>query len=78
MAAEARKKPPEDNAGPKIVGEGLVIDEWVNPRAIIDQFSQSLLHSHTHQLGQSVDLAAELIFPIAEGAERKIPRSAAG
>nr|GMD30057.1 vesicle-associated protein 4-2-like [Ipomoea batatas] len=24
---EARKKPPEDN-GPKIVGEGLVIDEW--------------------------------------------------
>lgn len=26
---EARKKPPED-AGPRIVGEGLVIDEWVN------------------------------------------------
>lgn len=28
-ALEARKKPPEDN-GPRIVGEGLVIDEWVN------------------------------------------------
>lgn len=27
-ALEARKKPPED-AGPKIIGEGLVIDEWV-------------------------------------------------
>jgi hypothetical protein len=25
---EARKKPPED-AGPRVVGEGLVIDEWV-------------------------------------------------
>ena len=29
-ALEARKKPPEEN-GPKIVGEGLVIDEWVLP-----------------------------------------------
>lgn len=28
-ALEARKKPPED-AGPRIVGEGLVIDEWVS------------------------------------------------
>nr|GLL22951.1 vesicle-associated protein 4-1-like [Ipomoea trifida] len=28
---EARKKPPEDN-GPKIVGEGLVIDEWKERR----------------------------------------------
>lgn len=27
-ALEARKKPVED-AGPKIIGEGLVIDEWV-------------------------------------------------
>lgn len=25
---EARKKPPEDT-GPRVVGEGLVIDEWV-------------------------------------------------
>ncbi|MBA0724129.1 hypothetical protein Golax_020837, partial [Gossypium laxum] len=28
---EARKKPPED-AGPKIIGEGLVIDEWKERR----------------------------------------------
>lgn len=28
-ALEARKKPPEDTS-PRIVGEGLVIDEWVN------------------------------------------------
>ena len=27
-ALEARKKPPEET-GPRIVGEGLVIDEWV-------------------------------------------------
>ena len=27
-ALEARKKPPEDTS-PRIVGEGLVIDEWV-------------------------------------------------
>lgn len=30
-ALEARKKPPEEN-GPKIVGEGLVIDEWKERR----------------------------------------------
>jgi len=28
-AAEARKRAPEDS-GPKILGEGLVIDEWVS------------------------------------------------
>nr|AGN12866.1 putative vesicle-associated membrane family protein [Leavenworthia alabamica] len=28
-AVEARKKPPEET-GPKIIGEGLVIDEWVS------------------------------------------------
>ncbi|GFS29493.1 PapD-like superfamily protein [Actinidia rufa] len=30
-ALEARKKPPEDT-GPKIIGEGLVIDEWKERR----------------------------------------------
>ncbi|KAK4782907.1 hypothetical protein SAY86_007281 [Trapa natans] len=30
-AAEARKKPPED-IGPRIIGEGLVIDEWKERR----------------------------------------------
>lgn len=33
-ALEARKKPPED-AGPRIVGEGLVIDEWVTEPFVI-------------------------------------------
>lgn len=28
-AIEARKKPPVDT-GPRVVGEGLVIDEWVS------------------------------------------------
>lgn len=31
---EARKKPPEDT-GPRIVGEGLVIDEWVNRQFLV-------------------------------------------
>ncbi|CAL0331428.1 unnamed protein product [Lupinus luteus] len=31
-ALEARKKPAEDAAGPKIIGEGLVIDEWKERR----------------------------------------------
>jgi hypothetical protein len=26
---EARKKPPEETGGPRVAGEGLVIDEWV-------------------------------------------------
>ncbi|CAN1149693.1 Vesicle-associated protein 4-2 [Linum perenne] len=30
-AVEARKKPPED-AGPRVIGEGLVIDEWKERR----------------------------------------------
>ena len=33
-ALEARKRPPED-AGPRIIGEGLVIDEWVSSLVII-------------------------------------------
>lgn len=33
-ALEARKKPPEDT-GPRIIGEGLVIDEWVSFLTII-------------------------------------------
>jgi hypothetical protein len=28
-ALEARKKPPEETGGPRVAGEGLVIDEWV-------------------------------------------------
>lgn len=36
-ALEARKKPAED-AGPKIIGEGLVIDEWVSMLLMIKCF----------------------------------------
>lgn len=32
-ALEARKKPPKDT-GPRIVGEGLVIDEWVRSHCL--------------------------------------------
>lgn len=31
-AVEAQKKPPAANSGPKVVGEGLVIDEWKERR----------------------------------------------
>ncbi|KAL5581899.1 hypothetical protein UlMin_014341 [Ulmus minor] len=31
-ALEARKKPPAEDTGPRIVGEGLVIDEWKERR----------------------------------------------
>lgn len=31
-ALETRKKPPPEDAGPKIVGDGLVIDEWKERR----------------------------------------------
>ncbi|KAK9053916.1 hypothetical protein SSX86_024991 [Deinandra increscens subsp. villosa] len=34
-ALETCKKPPED-VGPKIVGDGLVIDEWVSHRAPVE------------------------------------------
>lgn len=27
---ETRKKPPPADAGPRMIGEGLVIDEWVS------------------------------------------------
>lgn len=36
-AVEARKKPPEDT-GPRIIGEGLVIDEWVSPSSFSHNF----------------------------------------
>ncbi|WJX69195.1 Vesicle-associated protein 4-2 [Trifolium repens] len=31
-ALEARKKPPEETGGPRVAGEGLVIDEWKERR----------------------------------------------
>ncbi|KAG6738081.1 hypothetical protein POTOM_059640 [Populus tomentosa] len=39
---EARKKPPED-AGPRVVGEGLVIDEWVRKSGGKDTWHASRL-----------------------------------
>lgn len=36
-AIEARKKPPEDT-GPRIIGEGLVIDEWVSLSSFYHNF----------------------------------------
>ena len=42
-AVEARKKPPEE-AGPRIIGEGLVIDEWVSSSCReLDYFSYKIL-----------------------------------
>lgn len=41
-ALESRKKPPEE-AGPRIVGEGLVIDEWVRHSTCIFDSSDRVM-----------------------------------
>ncbi|KAJ8434894.1 hypothetical protein Cgig2_003333 [Carnegiea gigantea] len=52
---EARKKPPEDN-GPKIIGEGLVIDEWVKgekrkiPRSTADGRSRLCMKQQNNSI----------------------------
>lgn len=42
---EARKRAPED-AGPKILGEGLVIDEWVSKFTYFFYWKSSLVICH--------------------------------
>lgn len=53
-ALEARKKPAEET-GPKIIGEGLVIDEWVSLSLVLVCKSSNILnqtnftlHVHFH------------------------------
>lgn len=43
-ALEARKKPPEDT-GHRVVGEGLVIDEWVKKKKNRNTYFTMLLYS---------------------------------
>lgn len=67
---EARKNPPED-VGPKIIGEGLVIDEWV---------SFFFFFSHIYVFFTCMtcitQMTVDLYFP--ERAKRTIPCSATG
>ena len=44
-AVEARKKPPEET-GPKMIGEGLVIDEWVSHICYFLRIFLSIISSH--------------------------------
>jgi len=46
-ALEARKKPPEET-GPRVAGEGLVIDEWVRHvnYVFFSHFGQFVLEFH--------------------------------
>lgn len=67
-AIEARKKPPEDS-GPRIIGEGLVIDEWVH----IIRTPHFVLFPATFLF--DMDFLAHLF---SERKKRKISRSAAG
>ena len=72
-ALEARKKPPEET-GPRLAGEGLVIDEWVR---------HTFLHSFSPQFGICWMFSFQfLIFcslvPCVERKKRKIPGPAAG
>lgn len=70
-ALEARKKPPED-AGPKIIGEGLVIDEWVS--TLFTNHRRITCEMNTLSCTSSI-----LFFSYSlEGAEGKISCSAAG
>jgi hypothetical protein len=72
-ALEARKKPPEEN-GPKIVGEGLVIDEWVYLFSSLLPFSSSVFSFIFCSL---VLKSIHHVF-LAERAEGKIPCATAG
>jgi hypothetical protein len=73
-ALEARKKPPEEN-GPKIVGEGLVIDEWVCFSLSRHEMFWPSVWSMC--LFLHVLISILLVF-ITERAEGKVPRSTAG
>lgn len=67
-AVEARKKPPED-AGPKIIGEGLVIDEWV---------SQSGHSTKAHFVISLSHLMVIYFLMFVEGEKGKISCATAG
>lgn len=88
-ALEARKKPPEET-GPRVAGEGLVIDEWVrhiNQVFLFLSFWFSLywnfmfsFHfiSFTFQVLISFYLIRIHFFLCVERKKRKIPGQAAG
>lgn len=71
-AVEARKKPPPET-GPRVRGEGLVIDEWVCVFYLI-MYLFNLLVFSTHYNFFSFCT----IFFFSERAERKIFGSATG
>lgn len=74
-ALEARKKPPEDT-GPRIVGEGLVIDEWVRSgHRILNDSCLVFYYCVSGCLMWPYNIS---LFPlISEGAKREIPCSSA-
>ena len=75
-AVEARKKPPED-AGPRIIGEGLVIDEWVRHFSIPFSPCPFGLSENALLLHHLTLLCS--IFPFyTERKKGKIPGQAAG
>ncbi|KAB5530170.1 hypothetical protein DKX38_020251 [Salix brachista] len=76
---EARKKPPED-AGPRVVNEGLVIDEWVRKSAGKDTWHASRLKLILFESSVSFSCHVfflELRFP-SYNAECFVPSSIGG
>lgn len=63
-AVAARKKPPEDT-GPRIIGEGLVIDEWVCYLKALTLHLKTISHTILHPR-PSIPFCAER-------AKRKVP-----
>jgi hypothetical protein len=62
-ALEARKKPPEDS-GPRIVGEGLVIDEWVRSHysVVLNDSAQSFTNASHVVVPHVLTISYFLIF----------------
>lgn len=73
-ALESRKKPPEET-GPRVAGEGLVIDEWVRHLFLTFSFSPHLV---VYWLTSFHFLTLCSLVPYVERKKRKIPRPAAG
>jgi hypothetical protein len=79
-ALEARKKPSEDS-GPRIVGEGLVIDEWVRSLFGDVQWQCESFANAWHVAVRHVMWSQYLISWFSynpEGTKREIPCSPAG
>lgn len=76
-ALEARKKPPEDT-GHRVVGEGLVIDEWVKKKKQKHIFHNVVIFNFLFHFQNLDRKFANRFYLFSERAKREVPCSAAG